>query len=258
MLKEELKFLKQRLYWLVVIVLFFTNWFSIYYGKYILKNKEVILKLRNKYKFKVLDRDAMLPTVVEVWVRKVYGQLDCLKQIDKPIIVDIGANIGCFSLYAWSKNKKAKIFAVEPENNNFRILKHNVHINNADLNISCLNFALAGESGLQKLYLDKETNSGKNSFFGHGRFMEVEALSLEHLFMHAQIEHCDLLKVDIEGGEYDVMYKSSDEIFNKISHIILEWHVIPGVDGPRELKYFLEKKGFNVLVKNELMIANKK
>jgi FkbM family methyltransferase len=258
MLKEKLKFLKQRLYWPSIIILFFSNWFSIYYGKYILKKKGVILKLRNKYKFKVFDRDAMLPTVVEVWVQKVYGKLDFLKQIDRPIIVDIGANIGCFSLYAWSKNQRAKIFAVEPEANNFSILKDNVHINHADLNISCLNFALSGDGGLQKLYLDKETNSGKNSFFGHGRYMEVESLSLEHLFTYAKIDYCDLLKIDIEGGEYDVLYKSNDEIFHKISNIILEWHIIPSVDSPDELKRFLEGKGFSVLVKNELIIANKR
>ena len=57
----------------------------------------------------------------------------------------------------------------------------------------------------------------------------------------------DLLKIDIEGSEYEVLYQLPAALYQKIKNIVLEIHVRSGY-APGELVRFLEKQGFTVSV----------
>ena len=66
--------------------------------------------------------------------------LNWIDNFDKnSIFLDIGANIGNFSIYAFKK-KKCKVYAIEPEPNSFSRLLDNIVINKA--NIKAFNFAI--------------------------------------------------------------------------------------------------------------------
>ena len=83
--------------------------------------------------------------------------------LEKPTVLDIGANVGSFSIWASQRWPGCSIFAFEPLSINFEMLKKNAPLfPNAQL----FNVAV-GASGIKKLYLGK-SNSGEASFFQMG------------------------------------------------------------------------------------------
>jgi hypothetical protein len=55
-------------------------------------------------------------------------------------------------------------------------------------------------------------------------FMSVECITLDELFEEHKIDRCDLVKMDIEGAEYETLYNASDDTLGKIGRIVGEYH----------------------------------
>jgi hypothetical protein len=73
------------------------------------------------------------------------------------IIVDVGANIGVYSLYCSQKVcSKGNVIAIEPEPRNFAILLHNIGLNKMS-NVTALNLCISDHSGKVKLFLTSPT-----------------------------------------------------------------------------------------------------
>ena len=175
-----------------------------------------------------------------------------------PTIIDIGANIGAFSLYANSLFKDSKIYAYEPEANNFFILKKNITENNAK-NIFPFQTAISSKKQKLKLFdIGKEDNDftqgkntggytliPKNNATAVDINQTVECISLKDIFEENKLKEIDLLKLDCEGAEYDIFYPLPKEYFGKIKNIILESHNRNSSNkNANALKTFLEKQGF--------------
>ena len=78
------------------------------------------------------------------------------------VVVDIGANIGYFTLiFSRLVGRKGEVFAFEPEPNNFNLLKKNIEINDYK-NVNLINKAVSNKSGKIELYLD-DVNTGRHS-----------------------------------------------------------------------------------------------
>ena len=133
------------------------------------------------------------------------------EQVKDKVVVDIGANIGSFSLLAWKWRAK-QVIAFEPEPHNFDILKMNIVLNNADIEIH--NKAV-GIKGWTKI-----DNSSGHSQTGRDIGVDVEVVSLNDL----DIDKIDLLKCDAEGGEYEIIETINNETLNKIQRIVGEFH----------------------------------
>ena len=73
--------------------------------------------------------------------------------------------------------------------------------------------------------------------------------TLAKIFEMGQVRRCDLLKVDIEGAEYELFEKTPDEIWNKIFRVVMEVHK-DGGRSEKELVRILEQKGFQVSLKD--------
>src|SRR5919106_6523451 len=74
---------------------------------------------------RVIDATGTLPgTLAEVFVRRRYGSVARFRTI-----VDVGANVGSFAVYAAQSSPEARIFCYEPEQRNFSLLRENLHIN---------------------------------------------------------------------------------------------------------------------------------
>jgi predicted RNA methylase len=76
--------------------------------------------------------------VHEVFKRKVYGEPP------QGVVVDLGANIGSFSLY--TARNATQVFAFEPESSNFEQLQKNIKLNHT-LPIQIFKKAAGGQSG---------------------------------------------------------------------------------------------------------------
>lgn len=212
------------------------------------KSDKLIYKLNNGWSLIVpkgkKNRTALI-TLKEIFIDKVYD----IKIKDARVILDIGANIGIYSLYALFNNKMAKIYAFEPEEDNFNQIKDNVKINNVQGKIVPFKLAISNKSGIISFFKDPQTSRGHSMFFHKGEETKVEAIKLEDIFLKLKIDKCDILKIDIEGAEYDVLYNCPDEILKKIKCIMVEYH--EGFDNRPEytgrgIKKFLSDKEFKI------------
>ncbi len=123
------------------------------------------------------------------------------------IVVDVGANIGYYTLLMGKL--KATVHSFEPEPNNFALLKKNVELNYLT-NVILYNKAVSNTNGKEKLVLaDHGTGQHKlgNSKFG-SKTMDVEVTTIK-------LEHIDFAKIDVEGAELLVL-KGMKELPNKM------------------------------------------
>lgn len=134
-----------------------------------------------------------------------------------PIILDIGANVGAFSIWAYSKWPEATIHCYEPNPANFVYLKDNTHRLLSNKNYHIYNLAV-GDTKNNKLYLGQH-NCGECSFYQIGEqsnnYITVDTISPKEL------PSANILKIDTEGSELDILRQIS---VNKFDAITFEYH----------------------------------
>jgi len=163
------------------------------------------------------------------------------------LIVDVGAHVGLFTLYCRALNPTAKIVALEPEPNNFLRLTSSLALNSV-IGVLTEPVALASKTGYARLIISDDSH---NHHLGHdnapGEGLAVKTVSLSSLKKQKKIGQIDLIKMDIEGGEYDILENWTAVDFAGINHIILEYHDIKK-NGRQILEKILRENGFGVQV----------
>ena len=132
--------------------------------------------------------------------------------IKNKVVIDAGANIGDFSVLCWKLGAR-KVIAFEPEPNNFEILKLNIAVNGADVDIRNEALGITGTT-----FID---NSSGHSQTGRITGSPVKVVSLNDV-----VDSLDsfVFKMDVEGAEYDIIETATDETMLKIERIIGELH----------------------------------
>lgn len=141
------------------------------------------------------------------------------------IVIDIGANIGIYSLQAYSVNSKGKIIAVEPDPYNIELLKENIRINEFDIEI--VDKAITDRSKNITMYR-RRSDSGRSSIFrpevtGESNF-SVESLSLDGLIDELELKSVDLIKIDVEGAEDLIISGGKHTLEKRKIKIFMEIH----------------------------------
>ena len=132
-------------------------------------------------------------------------------------ILDIGGNVGLFSLYA--QDSCAKIYPIEPTPDHFYILNE---LTKGYDNIYPQNVALHNGRGEIDFFLHYG-NTTMNSTFNQTEYkIKVKAKSLLNLCEDLGITRCDFAKVDIEGSE---MFALTNETVGEVRDIIDSWFV---------------------------------
>src|SRR5208282_4219945 len=172
-------------------------------------------------------RGGLLEVVVELWLEHVYtGRF--YRPEDGDVIIDAGANVGIFAILMARQNRRCRVIALEPFAENFKYLEANV-ARACPENVICCEVALGAG-------------------FSKGQMQEVGSRSLDHLLRtdlsaadgvpviplgglldlaHADLargQEIDLLKVDIEGSEYDVFAAASPDLIGRFKRIAMEYH----------------------------------
>ncbi|MFH1888963.1 MAG: FkbM family methyltransferase [Candidatus Omnitrophota bacterium] len=118
------------------------------------------------------------------------------------VVVDIGANIGYYTLlFAELVGKGGKVFAFEPNPDNFSLLSKNVSANGFE-NVVLVNKAVSDMTGPIKLYISKR-NCGDHRIYDYGerrRVIEVGSVRLDDYFRDFEGK-IDFIKMDIQGAE---------------------------------------------------------
>lgn len=140
-----------------------------------------------------------------------------------PLILDLGANIGSYSIRCASDYPNAKVVAVEPEKQNYDILSKNLK----SPNIRKVNAAVG--------YGSKELTLSVNSREGYAHSVEETQLNFEEHrqkilgitindLVDAEAQNIPfILKIDIEGSEGN-LFEKDIEIISKFPIIIVELH----------------------------------
>ncbi len=219
------------------------NWFTFILDSFGFVNRESITyRLRNGIKYIVKAKTIHRYMITETWLHRLYTKEFDINDTD--IVVDIGASIGIFTVFASCYAKSGVIYAFEPESESFKLLRENIKINNID-NINLVNKAISGRTGRRDFYI---TNPGGHSFYGMGGGTKttVQTISLEDFFKENKLSKIDFLKMDCEGGEYTILFNCPRNVLKNINKIAMEYHDIDKARNGHMLKKFLQDNGFKV------------
>lgn len=139
------------------------------------------------------------------------------------VVIDLGANIGAFSIYAAKHG--AIVYAIEPEPHNLEALKNNIEINNLTNNIHICPYAISDYKGTTVI---NDNGGGSTIKDGHTIGSEVEVMPFNNFFDLYNINNVDVLKIDIEGAEVEVILGASKENLQKCKYITMEFDIRSG------------------------------
>lgn len=164
-------------------------------------------------------------------------------------IVDIGAGLGDFTVYVAKTRPNSRVIGIEPFGESFELLKRNIARNGVS-NITPLQAAVASAPGTLELAQTgaavQHTTTGSVKQGASDTRHRVEALTLAQIFDQLSVTICDLLKMDCEGGEYDILLNSAPAIFHRIKRIAMEYHNGFTRFSVTDLKRHLETHGYKV------------
>jgi FkbM family methyltransferase len=185
----------------------------------------------------------------------------------RPVVLDLGANVGVFAVWASMPPRCATVYAVEPVPSSFSLLHKNML---RSLGVSAsrlLQAAISKSTGDSVLYLDRSASCDAlvappspdlaQRVIGT---IVVETLTLAAVYDRFSLASCDVLKLDIEGSECDVLGAAGDDDLRRAARIIVETHdyLVPG--GSDFIRGRLETAGFDVCrgAVGELLMAVRK
>lgn len=164
-------------------------------------------------------------------------------------IVDIGAGNGDFAIFAARQCPHGAVYAYEPFLDSFALLSENVQLNGIK-NVRASPYAVGERKGTTELYLlgreplQFSTVGGQN--VSTTETLVVPCIALKDILDSLEAKQCDFLKMDCEGGEYEILYAADDDSFRRIDRICLEYHDrVTGFDH-KDLAEFLRTRGFKV------------
>ena len=165
-------------------------------------------------------------------------------------VIDIGAGIGDFSVYAAYGKPKTTIYAYEPFIDSYELLNENLRLNNIK-NVNPFQIAIWSADG--NLLLDDSSGeplqitSNKTNLVGESLQKNiVQSKSLIAILDEHALEKVDLIKLDCEGAEYDVLMQAPSAVFDKIKRITMEYHDLDAEHSHQQLIPFLEDQGYHV------------
>lgn len=143
--------------------------------------------------------------------------------------VDLGANEGYFTVIgARCCAPGGRVVAVEPQTRLLPVIEENLRLNGS-ANVRLVNAAITDQRGTGRIHLTASTNSGGSSMHNACRYelptQAVELLTLADLLDREGLDQVDMMKVDIEGHEYEAML-GSVEVFrtHRVRSMALEFH----------------------------------
>jgi FkbM family methyltransferase len=160
------------------------------------------------------------------------------------IVIDIGANIGAFALYAATLGAK-QVVAVEPISMSYNTFLKN--ISRTGLSTITTHKKLVSDKGNQFIKVSINDNAGANSMYNvSDNFEVVETMTFRDI-MNQIAGHDILLKLDCEGAEYDIILNADPMDMVRINEIMMEVHtdLHPKHKGREIIEKKLKEFGFN-------------
>ena len=167
-------------------------------------------------------------------------------------VIDIGANIGTFSMFAASLGA-SKVVAIEPVASTYDTLLDNIRRANAEQIVVAQKAVVLDEDN-RSVQIGLNSESGHNSLYQASMGKEtVSSVSLNSLL--EMVDGDDVfLKMDCEGSEYDILMHVSPETMKRISTVAMEVHLDlhPVYQGVEVLEQKLASFGFKLADRKQM------
>src|SRR5215469_16520449 len=170
-----------------------------------------------------------------------------VSELKDGVVLDLGANIGLFSLMAARVNPEIQIYAYEPGPENADCLQINLLVNAALKNrIQVIRKGVSGSDGKAQWSFDFN-NPGASGFFHEGpRKVEVELISLKRALEQAGGQEA-FVKMDIEGSEYEILRDTPESVWDQVRAFAFELHDDPQkMVGRADFLAHVERLGFSL------------
>jgi FkbM family methyltransferase len=139
---------------------------------------------------------------------------------DQIVILDLGACRGEFTNEINSLYSIKKVILVEANPTNFRTLQNKE-------NYILYNNVISSRDGDEIQFLE-DTNSPYNGSiifnYFNGTIHKIKSISIKTIMKENNIDYIDLMKIDIEGSEYEILENFDEEDYKKINQITVEFH----------------------------------
>jgi FkbM family methyltransferase len=156
-----------------------------------------------------------------VQIHSIYSFIEGLPE--KPVVVEVGAHHGAYAVLLGKlvQEKNGIVIAIEPNGASFTILESNIEKNNLTATVCCYNDAVMPDA---KRYSVRR--NGSETYLSEQidpADVIILAKPLKTILQELQIQHVDLLLIDVEGAELPVL-ESLDWDATAVSRIFCEMH----------------------------------
>ncbi|MBN2443353.1 MAG: FkbM family methyltransferase [Spirochaetales bacterium] len=197
--------------------------------------KIVVSKLPNNYTIEIIKRTETM--ISGIWGDNFYERDYRIKGGD--VVIDIGANQGIFTLFA--VHRGARVYAVEPDIQNYKILERNIIHNNVTGHVTSFCCAITRKDGTAALFTPDSEYFCPSTFasteFSHLQSISkynnmaikmslVKALSLESLLSNVTEDTISILKINAEGAEMDILLGAHAHELHRVKRIVMETHAV--------------------------------
>lgn len=211
---------------------------KIYNTLYRIKNKVEKFQHKKRLDYQGTDIQIYVDTPREFYFRAHSCQkepgtvrwIESMKGEDE-VLYDIGANIGAYSLVAATLG--IKVIAIEPAFQNFFQLNRNISLNHFDHLISAFPVALSTHEKINKFNYIETTTGTSKCFYNEKNSYHLKVpvsiqkdtliYSLDNFIKQFQMPTPSALKIDVDGGERDVLGGAQETLRNpKLKSIMIE------------------------------------
>jgi FkbM family methyltransferase len=229
------------------------------YYKYDGRRGNYKIKFRIDKKTKGVLRTPWLP-MLRVQLRSFFIFKEYMFDLKQdPVIIDAGANIGIGSIYFSKIYKPSKLYSIEADPtilNKYLI----PNLNSYKVDSTVINKALWSKSdshiefittGIDNGHIKepKNTNITENNPYEIASLIKIETIKLDDIL--DECGFCDLLKIDIEGAEFEVLFNTKNLAKVGNLHVEVEYQKLCKKNYTKLIDY-LEQLGFEVFIRSTL------
>jgi len=228
---------RNRARYVIAAPFVYRNWWQMYLAK--TRSVATVLELRNGTKYFVRPNTTDLSVINEAIILNPYLAPTQARLKTNATVVDIGANIGDFTIQVARLCPAGRVYAVEPIRSNCEAIERQIQLNGV-ANVTVLRVALGNRDGEIDIHA---AGSQSSAYWGSNTTERVRLSMLQSLARDNNIETIDLLKLDCEGAEWDIL-PVAEAFLPNIRQLCIEYH--NGKLTADWLEAWLTHKGFSV------------
>ena len=158
----------------------------------------------------------------EIWCDDDYQQLPQFRAAEDSVVVDVGGNIGLYTLRQATRAVRGRIVVFEPGPDTFRRLKTNIEANGLS-NVTLVNAAVGASEGTVSFFLHAFSTRAYVTDKQMDGTVEVPCTTLDAALPKHNVGHIDIMKIDTQGHERAVL-AGARSILPKTKCLVVEVH----------------------------------